>query len=91
MKGEDILQLVSKALGDSNAYRPPGAPDESQKNLLKRMQKVVAECANDLDIAAETIASKKELSAVIIDGNRDSRVFQGWRRDLIGEQLTSLL
>lgn len=90
-KGDEILQRVSKALGDSSAYRPPGAPDESQKNLLKRMQNIVAECANDLDIAAETIASRKELSAVIIDGNRDSRVFDGWRRDLIGEQLTSLL
>lgn len=90
-KGEEILRLVSKALGESNAYEPPGAPDESQKNLLKRMQKVVAECADNLDIAAETIASKKELTAVIIDGNRDSRVFEGWRRDLIGEQLTSLL
>lgn len=90
-KGEQILKQVAKALGDRNAYRPPGAPDESQKNLLKRMQKVVAECADDLDIAAETIASKKELSAVIIDGNRDSRVFEGWRRDLIGDRLTSLL
>lgn len=90
-KGDDILQRVSQALGDTNAYRPPGAPDESQKELLKRMQKIVAECADDLDIAAETIASKKELAAVIIDGNRRSRVFDGWRRELIGEQLTTLL
>ncbi len=90
-KGDEILRRVSQALGDSNGYRPPGAPDESQKNLLKRMQKIVADCASDLGIAAETIASKKELSAVIIDGNRNSRVFEGWRRDLIGEQLTALL
>ena len=90
-KGDEILKRVAQAAGDSNAYRPPGAPDESQKNLLKRMQKIVQECARDLDIAAETIASKKELSAVIIDGNRNSRVFEGWRRDLIGDQLTALL
>ena len=90
-KGDAILERVTKAFGDTNAYRPPGAPDETQKNLLKRMQKIVAECASDLDIAAETIASKKELSAVIIDGNRESRVFEGWRRELVGDQLTSLL
>ncbi len=90
-KGDEILQRVAQALGDSNAYRPPGAPDESQKSLLKRMQKIVAECASDLGIAAETIASKKELSAVIIDGNRNSRVFEGWRRELIGDQLAALL
>ena len=52
---------------------------------------LVAECARDLDIAAETIASKKELAAVIVGGNRDSRVFGGWRRELIGEQLASLM
>ncbi len=55
------------------------------------MQAVVAECANDLGIAAETIASKKELSGVIIGGNRESRVFNGWRKDLIGDQLATLL
>ena len=90
-KGDEILQSIEEAAGDANAYRPPGAPDESQKNLLKRMQKIVQECARDLDIAAETIASKKELSAVIIDGNRNSRVFEGWRRELIGDQLAALL
>ncbi len=69
----------------------PGPPDEEQKSLLKKMQAIVAECANDLGIAAETIASKKELSSVTIGGNRDSRVFRGWRKDLIGDQLATLL
>jgi ribonuclease D len=55
------------------------------------MQKKVAECAADLGLAAETIASKRDLSAVIIAGDRSSRVLTGWRRDLIGEQLLALL
>ena len=55
------------------------------------MQALVAECAKDLDLAAETVASKRELSSVIISGNRDTRVFSGWRRDLIGERLLQLL
>lgn len=90
-KGDAILERVSQAVANASNYRPPRAPDEAQKSLLKRMQKIVAECASDLDIAAETIASKKELSAVIIDGNRNSRVFEGWRRELIGDQLAALL
>ena len=55
------------------------------------MQSIVGSCAGELGIAAETIASKKELSAVIIGGNRDSRVFDGWRRELIGDELAQLL
>ena len=89
--GQEILAVVSDSDGDASDYRPPGPPDEEQKILLKKMQAVVAECASDLDIAAETIASKKELSGVIIGGKRDSRVFSGWRDELIGQQLTQML
>ena len=52
---------------------------------------VLAACATELDLAAETIASKRELSAVIISGNHDSRVFKGWRSELVGEELKALL
>jgi len=89
--GSDIVAAVARSSDDSSDYRPPGPPDEEQKLLLKKMQSIVAECANDLGIAAETIASKKELSGVIIGGNRESRVFNGWRKDLIGDELASLL
>ena len=89
--GKDLVAAVARSSNDSSDYRPPGPPDEEQKSLLKKMQAIVAECANDLGIAAETIASKKELSSVTIGGNRDSRVFRGWRKDLIGDQLATLL
>lgn len=93
--GESILTAIANRNAnkseDYSDYRPPSAPDNAQKLLLKQMQQVVAECATDLDIAAETIASKKELSAVILGGNRNSRVFDGWRRELIGDRLVSLL
>lgn len=89
--GSDIVAAVARSADDSSDYRPSGPPDEEQKLLLKKMQSIVAECANDLGIAAETIASKKELSSVIIGGNRKSRVFNGWRKGLIGNELASLL
>jgi len=89
--GSEIVEAIAKSSNDANDYRPPGPPNEEQKSLLKEMQSVVAECADDLGIAAETIASKKELSSVIIGGKRESRVFSGWRDELIGQRLTQML
>lgn len=89
--GKEILAAVRQAASDAHDYRPPGAPDEQQKSLLKQMQRVVAKAADDLGIAAETIASKKELSAVIVGREPDSRLFRDWRRDLVGNELAALL
>ncbi len=89
--GSDILAAVSNSTNDTSNYRPPRPPDEQQKMQLKKMQAVVAECAMDLDIATETIASKRELSAVVIGGTRDSRVFSGWRDELVGQRLAQML
>jgi ribonuclease D len=88
--GDQLIDAVAAADGDDTNYRPPSRPDEEQKMLLKKMQQDVAACADDLGLAAETVASKKELSAVIIGGNRDSRVFSGWRADVIGNSLQKL-
>ncbi len=89
--GDQLLAAVAAAGNDASSYQPPRPPDEGQKALLKEMQAKVAACAEDLDIAAETVASKRELSAVVISGNRRSRVFTGWRAELIGDELLALL
>jgi len=88
--GRDLLREIAASATDENDYSPPRAPDEGQKALLKEMQSRVQRCAEELGIAAETVASKRELSAVVVSGIRESRVFSGWRRELIGEQLLSL-
>jgi len=84
--GDELLAIVARS-GHDNDYKPPSAPDDRQKSILKSMQTVVAESAKDLGVEAEIVASRKELSAIIISGKRDSRVFQGWRRELVGERL----
>ncbi len=89
--GRDLLELINAAGSDQNGYEPPQPPNEAQKALLKELQSRVADCANDLSLAAETVASKRELSALIISGSRESRVFSGWRRELIGESLLQML
>lgn len=89
--GKELLHAVDASASDEHGYKPPGPPDESQKALLKEMQARVAACAQELGIAAETLASKRELSAIIISGNQNSKVFEGWRAGLIGDELRSML
>ncbi len=89
--GNALLSIVAKNRNDETGYQPPPMPTEPQKAMLKDMQKDVAAQAEDLGIAAETLASKKELSAAIISGVRDSRLFTGWRKDRVGERLLSVL
>ena len=89
--GETILATVSASGGDEDNYRPPAVPDEEQKAILKSVQKQVAECAADLGLAAETVASRRDLSAVIMGGDRTSKVLSGWRRSLVGDQLLKML
>jgi len=89
--GNSIVSSIEAAKSDSNDYAPPRPPDESQKALLKTMQKQVADCAESLGLAAETVASKRDLSAIIFGGDRESKVVSGWRRGLIGEELLKLL
>lgn len=89
--GPQLLQEIDASATDDSDYRPPNPPDEAQKALLKEMQSRVQKCAEDLGIAAETVASKRELSAVVIAGGAKSRVFSGWRHDIIGEKLLALM
>ncbi len=89
--GDQLLAEIDAASAEENSYRPPRPPTEQQKTQLKEMMSRVASGAEELGIAAETLASKRELSAVVLSGNADSRVFNGWRRDIIGNELLELL
>ena len=73
--GDELLDVISTAMDNVTDYVPPTRPDEKQKDVLKKAQKTVADCAADLGVSAEIVASKKELSAAL-SGVRDSRVFR---------------
>ena len=85
-----LLGILEDARGDNIDYEPPQKPEEEQQAILKNMQAAVSACAEELEIAAEIIAPKKELFASL-NGNRESRVFTGWRREMIGETLLEML
>lgn len=89
--GKAIVGLVQRSERDDGGYRPPKAPDESQKAMLREMQNVVAEAAQSLGLASEIVASKKELSAAVLNDDRSGRVFTAWRRELVGGELLTML
>lgn len=87
--GDALLEIIEQSDGALSAYEPPSPPNEQQKAVLKVLQKMVAERAGELGISAEILAPRKELSAAVISGNFESRVFRGWRNEIIGEELRS--
>lgn len=87
---EEFLAILEAARTSEDGYQPPGRPDEKQKAAMKAMQKKVASCAKELDIAAEVIAPRRELAAAL-QGDLSGRVFRGWRRELIGDDLLELV
>lgn len=86
----EILGNLEDAKSDDIDYEPPQKPNEKQKVILKAMQAAVAACAEKLEITAEIIAPRKELSASL-NGDRESRVFTGWRKQIIGGTLLEML
>jgi len=58
--------------------------------ILKEMSKRVEQKALNLKIYPEILCSKKELLAISL-GENNSRVFNGWRKKIIGEELLKLL
>ena len=88
--GQELLKLLAEAANGNHDYRPPPRPGEREKALLKVMQKVVADEAGQLGIAAEIIAPRKELAAMMM-GSRDARCLSGWRREIIGLKILELL
>lgn len=91
--GAELLSILAEARAGERSphgYEPPPRPDETEKKRLKPMLALVAATALELDIQPEVIASRKELTAAL-HGERKTRVFRGWRRDLIGAKLLEML
>lgn len=88
--GAELLRILNDAGKDETDYEPPLRPNEKQKALLKELLRQVSGRAEQLGIATEIIAPRKELSAAML-GERNSRVFRGWRNELLGSKLLELL
>ena len=88
--GDQLLRALADAENELSDYEPPQKPDERQKAVLNTMQSQVSDAAEELGLATELIASKKELFSAML-GSRDLRIFRGWRREYVGQRLLELL
>ena len=88
--GGQLLRALSDAASEQDDYEPPQKPNERQKAVLKKMQQAVSDTAEELGLATELIAPKKELSAAML-GSRELRIFRGWRRNVVGGGLLEML
>ena len=86
----ELLAVLADSRIDAEDTGPHSRPDERQRALLAEMQAGVAARAGQLNLLPEVVASKKELSAALA-GERNLRVFRGWRRELIGDALLEML
>ncbi len=92
-----LLDGILEALRESSSAEPldmaPGKdarPTPEQKLLLEKLSGRLDARATELGISAEILAPRAELKA-IAQGERDSACQRGWRREVIGAELLSVL
>ena len=86
---DQLLALLNETVTDFQ--RPPELLPLSpqQQSMIKAMQACVQACAQQLKVEAPLIASKRELTRLVQTGQVDW--LDGWRGDLIGDQLNAIL
>ncbi len=91
-RGEEILAAVRRALAlpPARLAEPPVRFSNEQQARLKRASERVAQQAAQLNIPASLLASRQDLQALLL-GRNDTRVLRGWRRAVIGEELTAIM
>lgn len=63
---------------------------DREKSLSKKMSTLIREEAEKLGIAAEVLASKRDITA-LIRGAADTRVTSGWRQEIVGDKLLGII
>lgn len=86
--GAAMLRLVEEAQLPAQLPPPPGRarPDPELQARTRRMAEHVQRRATELGVAAELLATRRDLES-IARGQIDAAVLQGWRREVIGSEL----
>jgi ribonuclease D len=82
--GAAILGVIEAAA--LPARLPPLPPDPELQARVRHLAAIVQACAKDLGLAAELLATRRDLEG-IARGEQDAAVLQGWRREVIGARL----
>jgi ribonuclease D len=88
----DLLAAVeaSAHLATSAPTRRTSRPDPAAQARLKALAAVVRRVAEQLQLTPEVLATRRDLQQ-LVNGDTDVAPLQGWRREVVGEALLSLL
>lgn len=90
--GDEILEMVAAAGIDEPPPPLPRRerPDPAFTALVRRLGEVVQRVAGELGVAAEVLATRRDLEQ-LARGEQPPAIAEGWRREVIGEKLRAVL
>ena len=98
-RGAELVEQIRRSSGEQPPPRPPAAPrrDPAEAPLVSLAQAVARHRSAAFGIAPELIATQSELVALVSavrrgkDNAPEVRTLHGWRRELVGEELSELI
>ena len=87
-RGMQLIAVIQQATIDASVEQPreKGGLDASQRQMVKHLASVVDQCADDLRVSREILATRSDLEQLVRSGKSD-RLLAGWRSDVIGNKL----
>lgn len=96
--GDALLDCVRRGLDDDPAIidaPPPARLEPRFGPLLKALRTRVGAAAEELGVAPETLARKRDLVELVLvadgSGHLTPQLLHGWRGELLGEQLSGIV
>lgn len=97
-RGAELLAEIEAGRDAEPPPAPPSPPrrDAAEAPLVSLAQAVVRHRSMESGVATELIATQSELSALVASvrrgaGSGDVRALHGWRRELVGDELSALI
>jgi ribonuclease D len=91
-RGDELIALVEQgraAAGSEAEAAPPARPDARQLALVTKLMNFTRALAEELKVSPETLATRRDVEQLVF-ARRTGHLLEGWRREVIGEQLIAL-
>jgi ribonuclease D len=91
-RGERILTIIRQSAEHNEPDQPtgPGRPDAREKALKKGLATILDTVAGKMHMPASLFVTRRDLTAMI-HGERELAVLQGWRAEVVGQDLLDYL
>ncbi len=91
-RGAQLIAAIRQTTVDSRVEEPQdkGGLDAGQRQIVKKLALVVDQCAEDLRVSREILATRRDLEQLVRSGKCD-RLLAGWRSDVIGNKLLAAM